>query len=97
MFLNIKEEEEIIEENPTFIENPMTSEGLKPKKKATFEKLEEEEEEEEEEKKTENGNPKKSIVKPYLGNSKTLKKDEFLDFDNKAYEMLHRANTEWFD
>ena len=92
--LNIKEEEEIIEENPTFIENPMTCEGLKLKKKTTFEKTEEEEEEEE---KTEKGNSKKSIVKPYLGNSKTLKKDEFLDFDNKAYEMLHRANTEWFD
>jgi len=69
----------------------MTCEALKPKKKVAFEKIEEEEEEE----KIENGTSQNPFVKPYLGNSKHLKKDEFLDFDNKAYEMLHRANTEW--
>ena len=67
----------------------MTSEGVKQKKKVNFEKIEEEE-------KSEMSIDNKPIVKPFLGNSKNLKKDEFLDFDNKAYEMLHRANTEWF-
>ena len=26
---------------------------------------------------------------------KNLKKGEVLDFDNSAYDMLHRLNTEW--
>ncbi|EAS04841.1 histone-binding protein RBBP4 or subunit C of Caf1 complex protein (macronuclear) [Tetrahymena thermophila SB210] len=33
--------------------------------------------------------------KPFMGTEKNLEEDEILDFDNKAYEMLHRANTEW--
>lgn len=94
--MGLLEEEEIIEENPTFIENPMPAErcGLKPKKKHTDRM--EEEDPDEEEAKTGNGTSNdKTGVKAFLGNSKQLKKDEFLDFDNKAYEMLHRANTEW--
>ena len=67
-----QEDEEIIEENPTFIENPMPSESLKQKKKVEFEKIEEEE-------KYENGNCEKTVVKPFLGNSKNLKKDEFMN------------------
>lgn len=30
-----------------------------------------------------------------MGNNKTLKKGEILEFDNKAYDMLHRLNVEW--
>lgn len=32
---------------------------------------------------------------PFIGNEKQLQKDEYLDYDNSAYTMLHRANTEW--
>ena len=28
---------------------------------------------------------------------KNLKDGEVLDYDNKAYEMLHRANCEWYN
>lgn len=38
---------------------------------------------------------KQQDVVPYLGNEKQFGKDEFLDFENGAYKMLHRANTEW--
>ena len=38
--------------------------------------------------------PKKD-VKPYIGNNKGLAKGEALEFDNQAYEMFHRATTEW--
>lgn len=31
----------------------------------------------------------------YIGTNKHLKKGEVLDFDNNAYDMLHRLNTEW--
>ncbi len=31
----------------------------------------------------------------YLGSNKTLEKGEVLEFDNKAYDMLHRLNVEW--
>jgi len=34
-------------------------------------------------------------VVPFLGNEKHISKDEYLDFENGAYKMLHRANTEW--
>jgi ribosome assembly protein RRB1 len=37
---------------------------------------------------------KKDIV-PFMGNETQIKKDEYLDFENGAYQMLHRANTEW--
>lgn len=30
-----------------------------------------------------------------MGTEKQLEEDEVLDYDNRAYEMLHRANTEW--
>ena len=30
-----------------------------------------------------------------MGNEKHISKDEYLDFENGAYKMLHRANTEW--
>jgi hypothetical protein len=30
-----------------------------------------------------------------MGTEKHLEEDEVLDYDNRAYEMLHRANTEW--
>lgn len=79
------EDEEIIEQSPTFIENPVRTEGVRLKKKNLGHKKIEEEEEKIEEGKT----------KPYMGAAKNLKNGEFLDFDNKAYEMLHRANTEW--
>jgi len=38
----------------------------------------------------------KNEVKPYLDSNKHLAEGDELDFDNKAYEMLHRAQTEWF-
>lgn len=53
------------------------------------------EEEDEEEKVEPTSETQQKAAKPFLGTSKSLKKDEFLDFDNKAYEMLHRAHTEW--
>ena len=31
----------------------------------------------------------------FIGTNKNLKKGEVLDFDNNAYDMLHRLNTEW--
>ena len=31
----------------------------------------------------------------FLGSKKNLKKGEVLEFDNRAYEMLHRLNIEW--
>lgn len=31
----------------------------------------------------------------YLGNNKNLNKGEVLEFDNRAYDMLHRLNVEW--
>jgi len=30
-----------------------------------------------------------------MGTSKDLKKGQFLDYDNTAYNMLHRTTTEW--
>lgn len=30
-----------------------------------------------------------------MGNEKDISKNEYLDFDNSAYNMLHRASTEW--
>lgn len=30
-----------------------------------------------------------------MGNEKQIGKSEYLDFDNSAYNMLHRASTEW--
>lgn len=36
----------------------------------------------------------KDIV-PFMGNETNINKDEYLDFENGAYQMLHRANTEW--
>jgi ribosome assembly protein RRB1 len=36
----------------------------------------------------------KDIV-PFMGNETQIKQDEYLDFENGAYSMLHRANTEW--
>jgi ribosome assembly protein RRB1 len=30
-----------------------------------------------------------------MGTKKNLKKGEVLDFDNNAYDMLHRLNIEW--
>lgn len=29
----------------------------------------------------------------FMGNNKTLAKGEVLEFDNKAYDMLHRLNV----
>lgn len=31
----------------------------------------------------------------FLGTKKNLKKGEILEFDNNAYDMLHRLNNEW--
>jgi hypothetical protein len=39
--------------------------------------------------------PDNNKVTPYLDNNKNLQEGEVLDYDNKAYEMLHRANCEW--
>jgi hypothetical protein len=39
----------------------------------------------------------KGKVTPYLESNKNLADGEILEFDNKAYEMLHRATTEWFN
>lgn len=30
-----------------------------------------------------------------MGNNKTLGKGEYLEVENKAYDMLHRMTTEW--
>lgn len=30
-----------------------------------------------------------------MDSNKNLHEDEELEFDNRAYEMLHRANFEW--
>lgn len=38
---------------------------------------------------------KKEKLTAYTGTGQDLDKDEYLDFENKAYEMLHRATTEW--
>ena len=35
------------------------------------------------------------ISVPFIGTDKNLGQDEYLDYDNSAYNMLHRANTEW--
>ena len=32
---------------------------------------------------------------PFVGNEKQLQTDEYLDYDNTAYTMLHRADSEW--
>lgn len=37
----------------------------------------------------------KKIDAPYIGTGLELKNDEFLDFENCTYEMLHRSTTEW--
>lgn len=86
IFISISflEDEIIVAENLSEEEQHDETEEPSDKKKITFE-----------EDKGEKGKPKKSKPVPFLGNSKSLDKDEFLDFDNKAYEMLHRANTEW--
>lgn len=31
----------------------------------------------------------------FLGSNKQLEKGEVLEFDNHAYDMLHRLNVEW--
>ena len=77
------EDEIIVAENLSEEQQDEAEEPSNPKK-ITFE--------EEKEGKDKN---KKSKPIPFIGNSKSLEKDEFLDFENKAYEMLHRANTEW--
>lgn len=38
---------------------------------------------------------KEAPVKPFLGTEKHLQTDEYLDYDNTAYTMLHRADSEW--
>ena len=38
----------------------------------------------------------KEKVVPFLDSSKKLKEGEYLEFDNSAYEMMHRANTDWY-
>ena len=30
-----------------------------------------------------------------MGSSTNLRDGEYLEFENSAYEMLHRAHTEW--
>jgi ribosome assembly protein RRB1 len=37
----------------------------------------------------------KTKVVPFMGNEKHIGQNEYLDFDNAAYRMLHRASTEW--
>ena len=39
--------------------------------------------------------PKKQKEEVFLGSNKNLAKGEILEFDNRAYEMLHRLNVEW--
>lgn len=50
---------------------------------------------ENEEKNKKKKQKKDNEVKAYLGTTKHLKEGEVLEFDNKAYDMFHRANTEW--
>jgi len=38
---------------------------------------------------------KEEEIVPYLGTTKNLKEGEFLDFDNQAYDLFHRARTPW--
>ena len=40
--------------------------------------------------------PKKAAKEDaYVGNNKKLGKGEYLEVENKAYDMLHRMTTEW--
>ena len=41
------------------------------------------------------GTQEEEKVVPFLDTAKALKEGEVLDYDNKAYEMLHRGNCEW--
>ena len=34
-------------------------------------------------------------LKPFLGTDKDLEKGEVLEYDNEAYDLFHRATTEW--
>ena len=38
-------------------------------------------------------NTQKSM--PYIGTGQNLASDEFLDFENRTYDMIHRSTTEW--
>lgn len=38
---------------------------------------------------------KKSKVTPFTGTQKNMGAEEILDFENRAYDMLHRATTEY--
>jgi ribosome assembly protein RRB1 len=38
---------------------------------------------------------KKDKVTPFVGTEKNLDQEEVLEFDNRAYDMLHRATTEY--
>ena len=38
---------------------------------------------------------RKQKTVPYMGSDKQLNNNEYLDYDNSAYMMLHRATTEW--
>ena len=37
----------------------------------------------------------KEDVTPFIGNEKQISENQYLDYDNSAYYMLHRANVEW--
>jgi ribosome assembly protein RRB1 len=49
--------------------------------------------EQKEKEKKEKGKKEEKAV--FLGSNKNLGKGEVLEFDNRAYEMLHRLNVEW--
>lgn len=40
-------------------------------------------------------NKEKVKTEAFTSNAKGLKDGEYLEFDNAAYQMLHRATTEW--
>lgn len=50
-------------------------------------------EEEAGDKKNKKGNNGKEKAQVFLGTKKNLKKGEVLEFDNNAYDMLHRLNN----
>jgi len=38
---------------------------------------------------------KEDEIRPFMGTTKNLAEGEVLEFDNSAYDLFHRANTDW--
>ncbi len=55
----------------------------------------EEEKPKKDKKKDKKKKKEKLRTEAFTSNAKDLKEGEYLEFDNAAYQMLHRATTEW--